>query len=408
MFQNQKNKTMNKVISIAIALVMIISVDTFAQDNVNKEEKGYVFTDVISVPHTAVCNQYRSGTCWSFSGIAFIEAEILRKTGKTYDLSEMFCVNHTYSDKAEKYVRLAGSLNFGSGAEFTDVFNVIEKYGIVPEEVYTGLEYGTELHTHGELDEVLKAYVDAIIKNKNKKLTPVWHDGFDKVLDTYLGNLPETFTYEGKEYTPATFRDMLGIDINDYMEFTSYTHHPFYEAFAIAIPDNWLWAKWMNIPMDEMMEIIDNSLENGYTVAWGADVSDKGFSWKNGVAIIPDIEKSDLEGTEKEKWEALTKKEKAKAAYSFDGPEKEKEITQEMRQQAYDNYTVTDDHGMLIVGAATDQEGNKYYKIKNSWGTEGHIYDGYFYASESYVKLQTLGIAVNKKAIPKGIMKKIK
>lgn len=408
MLQNQKNKIMNKVLSIVIALVMIISVDTFAQDNVNKEEKGYVFTDVISVPHTTVCNQYRSGTCWSFSGIAFIEAEILRKTGKTYDLSEMFCVNHTYSDKAEKYVRLAGSLNFGSGAEFTDVFNVIEKYGIVPEEVYTGLEYGTELHTHGELDELLKAYVDAIIKNKNKKLTPVWHDGFDKVLDTYLGDLPETFTYEGKEYTPTTFRDMLGININDYMEFTSYTHHPFYEAFAIAIPDNWLWAKWMNIPMDEMMEIIDNSLENGYTVAWGADVSDKGFSWKNGVAIIPDIEKSDLEGTEKEKWEALTKKEKAKSAFSFDEPVKEKVITQEMRQQTYDNYTVTDDHGMLIVGTATDQEGNKYYKIKNSWGTEGHIYDGYFYASESYVKLQTLGIAVNKKAIPKEIMKKIK
>lgn len=399
---------MKKIISIIIALVTIISINTFAQEDVKKEEKGYVFTDLISIPHTAVRNQYRSGTCWSFSGLAFIEAEVLRKTGKKYDLSEMFCVNHTYSDKAEKYVRTGGNLNFGSGAEFTDVFNVIKNYGIVPEEVYTGLEYGTELHTHGELDELLKSYVDAIIKNRNKKLTPVWHEGFDKVLDTYLGDLPETFTYEGKEYTPASFRDMLGINVDDYMEFTSYTHHPFYEAFAIAIPDNWLWARWMNIPMDEMMDIIDNSLENGYTVAWGADVSDKGFSWKNGVAVIPDTEKSDLEGTEKEKWEALTKKEKAKAAYSFDGPAEEKTITQEMRQQAYDNYTVTDDHGMLIVGTATDQLGNKYYKIKNSWGTEGHIYNGYFYASEAYVKLQTIGIAVNKKTIPKEIMKKIK
>ncbi|PLX13161.1 MAG: hypothetical protein C0598_04325 [Marinilabiliales bacterium] len=201
---------------------------------------------------------------------------------------------------------------------------------------------------------------------------------------------------------------MLVIDIDNYMEFTSYTHHPFYEAFAIAIPDNWLWAQWMNIPIDEMMEIIDNSLENGYTVAWGADVSDKGFSWKNGVAIIPDVEKAGLEGTEKEKWEALTEKEKSKAAYSFDGPTKEKNITQEMRQLAYDNYMVTDDHGMLIVGTAKDQKGNKYYKIKNSWGNEGHIYDGYFYASESYVRLQTIGIAVNKNSIPKNILKKLK
>lgn len=397
----------NKYKSVFIAFLMLMNISIIAQEEV-KEEKGYVFTEVISVPHTNVCNQYRSGTCWSFSGISLIEAEILRTSGVQYDLSEMFCVNYTYSEKAVKYVRLAGNLNFGAGAEFTDVFNVIEKYGMVPEQAYSGLGYGTDMHTHGEFDMVLKSYVDAIIKNKNKKLTPVWHNGFDMLLENYLGKLPETFTYDGKEYTPISFRDMTEINIDDFIEFTSYTHHPFYEAFAVAIPDNWLWAKWMNIPMDEMMKVIDNALDNGYTVAWGADVSNKGFSWKNGVAVIPDVDNNNLEGTEKEKWEALTKKEKQKAAYSFDGPAKEKVITQEMRQEHYDNYMVTDDHGMLIVGTATDQEGNLYYKIKNSWGTDGHVYDGYFYASKAYVELQTIGIAVNKNAVPKKIMKKLK
>jgi bleomycin hydrolase len=398
----------NKITSVLIAILMITNISIFAQEEEIKEEKGYVFTEDITIPHTAVRNQYRSGTCWSFSGIGFVEAEILKTTGKDINLSEMFCVNHTYSDKAEKYVRLAGYLNFGGGAEFTDVFRVIEKYGIVTEEAYAGLQYGEENHTHGELDELLKNYVEAIVKNKNRKLTPVWHEGFDRVLDTYLGEMPETFTFEEKEFTPISFRDELKINTDNYVEFTSYSHHPFYEAFAIAIPDNWLWAEWMNVPMDDMMEIIDSSLENGHTVGWGADVSDKGFSWKNGVAVIPDVEKGNLEGTEKEKWEALTKKEKQKAAFSFDGPAKEKVITQEMRQENYDNYKVTDDHGMLIVGTATDQDGNKYYKIKNSWGTEGHVYDGYFYASKAFVQLQTIGIAVNKEIVPKKIMKKLK
>lgn len=399
----------NRFTTVLVALLIVLSTNIFAQEEETKEEeKGYVFTEDINVAHTAVRNQYRSGTCWSFSGLSFVEAEVLRETGTGYDFSEMFFVYHTYSDKAEKYVRLAGHLNFGGGAEFTDVFKIIEEYGLVPEEAYAGLEYGEEMHTHGEMDVLLKSYVDAIVKNKNKKLTPVWHDGFDKVLATYLGEVPENFSYEGKNYTPESFRDMTGVNPDNYIEFTSYTHHPFYESFIVAIPDNWLWAPWMNIPMDEMMEVIDYALENGYTIAWGADVSDKGFSWKNGVAVIPDLEKGNLEGTEKEKWEALTEKEKKKAAFSFDGPAKEKTITQEMRQENYDNYMVTDDHGMLIVGTATDQEGNKYYKIKNSWGTDGHIYDGYFYASKAFVELQTIGIAVNKEVVPKNIMKKLK
>ncbi len=398
-----------KYITGAIILVaMLFSSVIIAQEEGKVEEKkGYVFTDVVDIPHTSVKNQYRSGTCWSFAGLSFVEAELLRTTGKEYDLSEMFIVNHTYSDKAEKFVRLNGHLNFGAGAEVTDVFRVIKLYGLVPEEAYPGLSYGEPLHTHGELDIVLKNYVEAVIKNRNRKLTPVWHDGFNKVLETYLGEMPDTFTYEGKEFNPQSFVEFTGFNVDDYIEITSYTHRPYYEEFIMEIPDNWLWSTIYNVHLDEMMQTIDNALENGYTVNWGADVSDKGFGWKKGVAIIPAEEKADLSGTEKEKWEALTKKEKEKAMYAFEAPVPEKDITPEMRQQHYDNYLVTDDHGMLIVGIANDQDGNKYYKVKNSWGTDDHVYEGYFYASESYVKLQTIGIAIHKDAVPKKILKKL-
>jgi len=398
-----------KSISIAVFFIaLFLNLQVIAQDEEKKEEKKvFEFTDVINIENTSVKNQYRSGTCWSFSGLAFVEAEILRMTGKDYDLSEMFVVSHTYSDKAEKYVRLNGHLNFGGGAEVTDVFRVIKLYGIVPETTCSGLEYGEPMHTHGELDFLLKSYVDAIIKNKNKKLTTVWHDGFDKVLSTYLGELPEKFEYNGNEYTPMSFAESTGFNPDDYVEITSYSHRPYYGEFIMEIPDNWLWSTIYNVQLDEMMNTIDYALENGYTIAWGADVSNKGFAWKKGVAIIPAEDKPDLSGTEKEKWEALTKKEKQKAMYAFEGPVEEKIITPEMRQEHYDNYLVTDDHGMLIVGTAVDQDGNKFYKIKNSWGTDGHIYDGYFYASVAYLKLQTIGIAVHKDAVPKKISKKL-
>ncbi len=400
-----------KSISITlIILALFLNLQGIAQDEKEVDTtkaKAFEFTDVIDIENTSVKNQYRSGTCWSFSGLAFVEAELLRMTGKEYDISEMFFVNHTYSDRAEKYVRMNGKLNFGGGAEVTDVFRVIKLYGMVPESSYPGLEYGEPKHTHGELDVLLKSYVDAIIKNRNKKLTPVWHDGFDKVLSTYLGELPVKFEYEGSEYTPISFVEATGFNTNDYIEITSYSHRPYYKEFIMEIPDNWLWSSIYNVQLDEMMNTIDNALENGYTVNWGADVSDKGFAWKKGVAIIPAEDKPDLSGTEKEKWEALTVKEKKKAMYAFEGPVEEKVVTPEMRQEHYDNYLVTDDHGMLIVGTAVDQEGNKFYKIKNSWGTEGHIYNGYFYASEAYVKLQTIGIAVHKDVVPKKLIKKL-
>ncbi|MCF8388662.1 MAG: C1 family peptidase [Bacteroidales bacterium] len=380
--------------------------NTFAQDETEKVNT-YQFTEIKEIPHTPVKNQYRSGTCWSFSGLGMLEAELIREGKGEYDLSEMYIVRNAYSDKAKKYVRLHGNLNMAGGGGFSDDIYVMDNYGLVPEEVYSGKVIGEENHVHGEMDAVFKAYTDAVIKNKNRKLTPVWHDGFESLLDAYLGEYPETFEYEGKEYTPESFDAELGLNPDDYIEITSYTHVPFYEHFIMQIPDNWMWSETYNVPMEEMMEIIDYAVDNGYTIAWGADVSDKGFSWKNGVAIIPDTETKDLSGTEKERWEDLTDKERKKAMYSFEEIVPEKEITQEMRQEAYDNYETTDDHGMLIVGKAKDQKGNIYYKVKNSWGTEDHIYDGYLYVSKPYVAYKTMNFMVNKEALPKNIRKKL-
>jgi bleomycin hydrolase len=408
---SNKNSTMNKIkkISLLLTLVVMASSFAFSQDKDENAEKkeGYQFTEDIRLDCSPVKNQYRSGTCWSFSGLSFLESELINNGKGEYDLSEAFIIWNTYSDKAEKYVRFHGSLNFGGGGAFHDVTEIIKMYGIVPEEAYDGLVIGEDYFVHGEMDKVLQKYVDGVIENKNKKLTPVWHDGFDKLLDVYIGEYPNEFTYNGVEYTPQSFADELGLDMDDYVEISSYSHHPFYEKFILEVPDNWMLHEIYNVPLDEMMKIIDKSLNDGHTVAWGADVSEKGFSWKNGVAIVPDENKPDLSGTEKEKWETLTKKERGKMLYSFDEPVAEKIITQELRQQGYDNYTTTDDHGMEIVGMATDQNGSKYYIIKNSWGTEGHIYDGFFYASEAFVRYKTIDLMVNKNTIPKSLRKKM-
>ena len=391
---------------ILAVVFMFSQLSLSAQEKTNnKSEKGYHFTDELVVPHTSVKNQYRSGTCWSYSGLGLVEAELLRTTGKKYDLSEMFCVNHTYADKAVKYVRLHGKLQFGSGAEIGDVLRVIKKYGMVPQSVYSGMQYGTKLPVQGEMDAVLQNIVDAVVKNPNRKLTPVWHKAFDAAMDSYLGPLPKTFEYDGKQYTPQSFRDMTGFNPDDIVSFTSYQSHPYNKPFALAIPDNWLWANYMNITMDDMMDIINYALKHGYTVGWGADVSDHGFNWRKGVAIVP-AQHPELKGSDQAKWEALSQRQKQKMLYNFDSIVQEATITPEMRQEHYNNYQVTDDHGMLIVGIAKDQKGNIFYKIKNSWGTD-QKYHGYFYASKAYVELQTLTISVNKKAVPKDIRKKI-
>lgn len=400
-------KKISTFIMMSLLFALMFNISMQAQEEKDEKVEGYVFTTIKEMPSTSVKNQYRSGTCWSFSGLGVIESDLLREGKDPVDLSEMFVVRNCYSDKAKKYVRFHGNLNFGGGGGFSDVIYVIDNYGIVPEDIYQGKEIGEENHIHGEMDVVLKDYADAVIKNKNRKISPVWHKGFNGILDAYLGDYPETFVYEDVEYTPKTYAESLGINSDDYVELTSYTHHPFYETFIMEIPDNWMYSETYNLPIDDLMEVFKNVIEEGYPIAWGADVSEKGFSWKNGVAIVPEEVLTDLKGTEKEKWEKLTTKEKKKSLYSFKEIVKEKEITQEMRQEAFDNYQTTDDHGMVITGMAEDQNGNLYYMVKNSWGTDDHIYDGYFYASEPFVKYKTMSIMVNKNAIPKKILKKL-
>ncbi|MCL3782064.1 aminopeptidase [Prolixibacteraceae bacterium JC049] len=397
-----------KSLSLAVLASCVMTFSAVAKDKKDKKEDGYVFTEVKTIPNTSIKNQHRSGTCWSFSGISFLESEMMRMGKEEVDLSEMFIVYHCYSDKAEKFVRLHGKLNFGPGGAFHDVTYVLKNYGLVPENAYTGLNIGEKNHVHGEMDQILNDMVSGVIKNKNRKISPVWRNAFDATLDTYLGELPKTFEYKGKEYTPKTFaKEVTGLNADDYVEISSYTHHPFYSQFAIEVPDNWLWDNVYNVPMNEMMEIIDNAINKGYSVAWAADVSEKGFDTKKkGVAIVPEADLAEMDNAEIAKWENMSDREKQSKLLSRKGPGKEKKITQEMRQEAYDNYQTTDDHGMQIVGTAKDQKGNMYYKVKNSWG-EYNDYKGYFYASKPFVEYKTMDIMVHKSAIPKHIRKKL-
>jgi len=393
---------------LLVGLVLAAFTVSAQEKKEDVKEKGYEFTAIKEIPCTPVKDQYRSGTCWSFSGLGFLEAEMLRLGKPTVDLSEMFVVYHEYADKATKYVRLHGSLNFGAGGAFHDVTNAIKKYGIVPEEVYTGLNYGEEKHVHGEFDRLLLENVKAVVENPNKKLTTAWHDALEGTLESYLGKLPEKFQYQGKEYTPQSFaQEFVGLNLDDYVEITSYTHHPFYTKFIIEVPDNWSWDQVYNVPLNEFDEIIDNAINTGYTVAWAADVSEKGFSTsQKGVAVIPEVDKANMTDAEITKWEKMSEKEKNEDLYKLTKPGKEKVITQEMRQIDFDNYQTTDDHGMLIVGTAKDQNGNAYYKVKNSWG-DYNDYHGFFYASKPYVEYKTMSIMVHKDAIPKNIRKKL-
>lgn len=396
---------MKKKLSILlISLICLIYVRGFSQET---KTEGYIFTPVKEIKHTPVKNQSSSSTCWIFSGLGFLEAELLRIGKPEVDLSEMYISRNTFTDKAVRYVRMQGTINFGGGGSYWDVIETIKKYGITPEEAYKGLNYGEENHVHGELDNAGKAYLDAIIKNPNRKLSTAWEKGFEGILDAYLGANPKTFTYNSKEYTPMTFAQSLGLNLDDYVFITSFSHHPFYKPFVLEVPDNWAAKEAFNLPIDEFAQIFDNAIDNGYTVAWAADISEKGFSYKNGVAVVPDVNLTDMSETDKAKWTNLSGKEKDAQLYSFDKPCFEKTITQELRQESFDNYQTTDDHGMLIVGTAKDQNGKIYFKIKNSWGTAGSKYNGYFYASKAFVLYKTTSIMVNKNSIPKPIAAKL-
>lgn len=390
-----------------IALCLALTAGAQTADTTSAE--GYCFTDTKIIPTTAVKDQSRSGTCWCFSTLSFLESEILRAGGPALHLSEMWIVRHSFMDKAEKYVRMHGTINFAEGGASHDVTEGIKAHGIVPFEVYPGLNYGTEKPDFHELSVVLKAYLDAVVKTGDKSgkaLSTAWKRGFDAILDEYFGPLPETFTYEGKEYTPETFAAQLPIDLDNYIDISSFTHHPFYTQFIIEVPDNWMWGTVYNVPLDEMMQIIDHALEQGYTVSWGTDVSEKGFSRTKAIGIVPEADTESMSGTEAERWGKLTDKEKEAALYKFDKPGKERTITQQMRQTAFDNYETTDDHGMLIMGTATDQAGNRYYKVQNSWNVLPP-YDGFWYFSRPFVAYKTTSIMVNKQALPKEIARKL-
>ena len=397
---------MKKFIAILGCLALASTLALNAQpQRPEPPQKDYTFTVVKENPITSIKNQASSGTCWCYSTLSFLESEIIRMGGPETDLAEMFVVSKAYADKADKYIRLDGKLNFAQGSSSEDVFHVWEDYGIVPQEVMEGLNYGEKLNRHGELADGMKGFLDAIVKNPNRKLSTAWKRALQGILDAYLGPCPEEFTYNGKKYTPKSYAASLGIKPEDYVSITSFTHHPFYSQFAIEVEDNWRWDLSYNIPIDELMAIIDNAIDKGYTVAWGTDVSEAGFT-RNGLAVNPDLKAVEEAGSDQVRWVGISPEDKAKQMAKMREDAPEMTVTQEMRQEAYDNKTTTDDHGMQIYGIAKDQDGGKFYMVKNSWGETGK-YKGIWYASESFVRYKTLNIMVHKNAIPKDIRKKM-
>ncbi len=390
---------MKKIVIALCALAAAFSASAQAE--------GFEFTITKELPITSVKNQHRAGTCWCYSSLGLLEAELLRMGKGEYDFSEMYLVHKTYQDRADRAVRTHGDVSFAQGGSFYDVLYGMEHYGLVPEaEMRPGVMYGDTLSVHNELSAVSNAVVAAIAKGKHRSLQldqngqPLWKKAVKAVHDIYLGECPEKFTYQGKEYTPKSFFESTGLKASDYVSLTSYTHHPFYESFVLEIPDNWRWAQSYNLPIDELMEVFDNAIDKGYTIAWGSDVSEQGFN-RNGIAVLPDVEKvQELSGSDMAHWLKLSPEEQKLTTK----PQPQKWCTQEERQQAFDNWESTDDHGMLIYGKATDQNGTEYYLVKNSWGTASK-YNGIWYASKAFVRYKTINIIVHKDALPKATRK---
>lgn len=387
------------VLMLAIALPIIGT----AQDDLIKKldgnesdsaKKKFEFKEKINLETTSVKNQGKSGTCWSYSTNSFLESEMIRMGRQPVDIAEIFTARCVYTERADAYVRMHGQFSYGDGGACHDVINMYAKYGALPQSVYSGLNYGTDKNVFGEMQGILKSMLNVIVKNPNKKITPNWKKAFQGVLDAYLGPVPETFDYKGKLYTPKTFaKNVVGINPADYMEFSSFSYQPYYEKTMLMVPDNWSLDKVYNVKFDDIITIIDNALKNGYTVTWATDVSEKYFSWKNGVAYVPEQDWDDMDDSAKK--------------HIFDGPKKERKITEESRQAAFDNYTTTDDHGMHIVGLAEDQNGREYYMVKNSWG-EKNDHKGYLYVTKAYVQYKTTAFLLHKGGVPANILNKFK
>ena len=397
---------MKQYLTIAVA-ALLAAVPVLAQeapDSTAAEEKGFVFSVQKEIPVTSIKNQNHSGTCWAFSSLGFFEAELLRQGKGEVDLAEMFLVHKTMEDRAQMAVRLHGDVSYSPGGSFYDAVYCWRNYGMVPQEAMPGIMYGDTLPNHDELDAVAGGYVQAIAKSDMKKLSPVWQKGLSAIYDTYLGQCPEEFEYQGKKYTPRSYADALGLNMDDYVSLTSFSHHPYYTQFSLEIQDNWRQGQSYNLPLDEFLSVMKNAIDKGYTFAWGADVSEAGFS-RAGIGVVVDMAKgAELTGSDAARWLGMSLVERRRELTAKPMPEME--ITMEMRQLGYDNWETTDDHGMLIYGIATDQNGKPYYMVKNSWGTK---YDrkGIWYVSEAYVAYKTLIILVHKDALPKDIAKKL-
>ena len=399
---------MKKILTFALMAMIALSASAAKKKGADKNANKPVFTTIKEIPVTSMKDQNRSGTCWDYSTISFFEAEILKATGKSYDLCESFVANKTYMERAIQVVRYHGDCQFAQGGSAEDVLATMKTHGIVPEGTmpFPGSLYGDSLNNFNEFFSLLEPYVEAISKSSAKKISNQWKVGLQGILDAYLGKCPDEFTFEGKKYTPKSFMASLGINLNDYVSITSYTHHPFYTAFAVEVQDNWRFPLSYNVPMDEMMQIIDNAIDNGYTVAWGGDVSEEGFT-RQGLAYAVDSKAAvSLAGSDMAKWLKLDKQKKTNIIDSIGCTVPEIVPTQQLRQDRFDNWELTDDHGMHIYGVAKDQNGKEYYMVKNSWGETGD-YKGTWYMTKAFIAANTMDFLINKNAIPAEIRKKL-
>lgn len=402
-----KKRSMNKILTLTAAVLFATSVSAADQKEAAKANKP-VFTIVKENPITSIKDQNRSGTCWDYSTLSFFEAEILKKTGKTYDLCESFVANKNYMDRAKTVVRMHGDAQFSQGGSAYDVLYVLKNYGICPQDAmpFPGSLTGDSLYNFNEFFSVMEPYVKAVATNKAPKISNQWKQGLQSILDAYLGKCPESFTYKDKTYTPKSFAASLGLNWNDYETFTSYTHHPFYTAFPVEVQDNWRQPASWNLPMEEMMKIIDNAVMNGYTIAWGGDVSEPGFT-RNGLAYMVDGKKiQSTKGSDMARWLGLSAAKKKDIIAELGVNVPEVKASQELRQERFDNWELTDDHGMVIFGIAKDQNGKEYYMVKNSWGETG-AYKGIWYITKTFIAANTMDFMVNKNAVPKDIRKKL-